>query len=200
MAMNTTGASKECWDETGPVKTTGYILSGNYLSCPAGYHWGTYYCNDGQEDNSLSLATTYMGCIKNQTSTQEKKNAPFTSAKSKKTSKTNANTGTIANFLPHYSSGTKVHITNDVGQDARVVWTKSGTYSMIFDVTIQKGGSKTINIPEGRFDEYVKVGSWYSAGTNTFSSNKEYYLKYYLSIVESSFGSGLTPIPEPPFN
>ena len=98
-------------------------------------------------------------------------------------------------YLPIYSSGTTIDITNDLGYDATVVWTIKGTKNKVFTANIQKGRTKTINTPVGTFDEYIKADRWYKAGSDTFDAYHTYTLRYYKN-PKSGLGTTLIPINE----
>lgn len=99
----------------------------------------------------------------------------------------------VPDYLPFYSSGSTVTITNNLGSAVTVVWTNTGSKKRIFSVHIPNEGSKTVSIPVGTFDEYVKADYWYRAGTSTFLPNYAYEIRYYITS-GSGLGTGLARI------
>jgi YVTN family beta-propeller protein len=103
----------------------------------------------------------------------------------------------IKDYLPQYANGAVLHIENGVGSDILVVWTKADSKQPVFKVNIPAGETRTVTVPAGSFDEYVRVtGSWYriipesNDGHTQIESGYEYTDKYYWG----SSGNGLTPI------
>lgn len=90
----------------------------------------------------------------------------------------------LKDYIPHYSGGSTINIKNDLGNDATVVWTKVGSKTPVFVVNIPSGRTRSVEIPGGTFDEYIRVTystghQWYDAGTYQWESGKIYNLRYY---------------------
>jgi len=97
------------------------------------------------------------------------------------------------NFGLNNNQNTVIHITNNIGQDATVVWTIEGTKNKVFTIYVPNGDTETEMISPGSYDGYIKAGSWYKAGPYNLEPYYEYDLEYYFG---SDAMSSLIPIPE----
>lgn len=93
-----------------------------------------------------------------------------------------------------------LHIVNEVGSDIIVAWTKAGTTDRVFKVSVPDGETRTIKVPTGKFEQYVKVkqdSNYYPYQVITKPKHTQLKSGYeYTSIYEWTYFGNLKSIPD----